>query len=309
MDIKPQSVHLAGFISALFCASSAAAFAQEPEKAAPEQAQPEPQDPAPAATQPPASPQLSAPQPLATQPPADAPGYPPADNPPPGYALPPGYAPPPGYYPPPGYGPPPCYCQPPGYLPAGTLPGHHVHDGFYMRLTTGVGVLNAKDRRGGQDRTISGSGLAMSFALGGALSPHLILYGEMLVSQALDPKVDAAGSSQALGYDLNLSGIGPGVAYYLVPLNMYLSATLAFSKVSQSSTNNGSNSARNVDITEVGVGMSFMVGKEWWVSQDWGLGLAGQLHLASMKTKPQDAGTDDRMTATALSLLFSATYN
>jgi hypothetical protein len=187
----------------------------------------------------------------------------------------------------------------------GPPPGNHLHDGFYMRLTAGLGVLTAKDSLGGQDRTISGGGMAMTFAFGGAMTPNLILYGELLMTVAMDPKVDYAETSQSLGYDLNLFGIGPGVAYYLVPSNVYFSGTLAFSQITESSGNNGSNSSRSVDVTDMGIGASFMVGKEWWVSQNWGLGAAGYLHLASMKLKNDDS----RMTATALGVLFSATYN
>ena len=174
-----------------------------------------------------------------------------------------------------------------------------------MRLTAGVGVLNMKDSLGGQDRTISGGGMAMSFAFGGALTPKLILYGELLMTAATDPRVDSGETSQNLGYDRTLSGIGPGVAYYLIPSNVYFSGTLAFSKVTESSTNNGSTNSRSVDITDMGIGASFMVGKEWWVSQNWGLGVAGYLHLASMKMKNDDT----KMTASAVGVLFSATYN
>ena len=49
-----------------------------------------------------------------------------------------------------------------------------------------------------------------------------------------------------------------------------------------------------------------MVGKEWWVTQDWGLGVAGEVLFASMK----DAGdTSITWTGTAFSVVFSATYN
>jgi hypothetical protein len=48
-----------------------------------------------------------------------------------------------------------------------------------------------------------------------------------------------------------------------------------------------------------------MVGKEWWVSANWGLGVAGIVHLASMKSTNEDS----RVTAETLSLVLSATYN
>ena len=49
-----------------------------------------------------------------------------------------------------------------------------------------------------------------------------------------------------------------------------------------------------------------MLGKEWWVSRNWGLGIAGGLFTASLKDKNVPGLT---WSAGAASLLFSATYN
>jgi len=192
----------------------------------------------------------------------------------------------------------------------GPPPGHHTHDGFYMRLTTGLGYLNAKYKYLEQDTTISGTALAATFAFGGAVANNLVLYGELLMTMAIDPKSEAGGVSKTLtDQNVNLMGIGPGVAYYLEPSNIHFSGTLAFSQVTQSNSSS-SNSNNSVDLTEMGLGLSLMFGKEWWVSHDWGLGGACMLHIASMKTKQETAGIPDtKMTATALSFLFSATYN
>lgn len=306
MDMKPRCA--AGFAAMVLCTGVGSAFAQQ---------QPDPANAAgtaapsttaalpPTAVQPAAQP--AAAQPAAVQPAATAPGYPPpAAYYPPPYYPPPGYAPPPGYYPPPGY--------PRAYYPQqelGPPPGSHIHDGFYMRLTTGLGVLSAKYKRSELDTTISGPGVAATFAFGGAVATNLVLYGEMLMTMAINPKSESAGTTQNLtNKNVNLFGIGPGVAYYLEPSNLYFSGTLAFSYVSETDSNNSNNSNSSVDLSEMGIGLSFMVGKEWWVSHNWGLGAAGLLHVASMKTKDQIAGTTpNNMTATALSVLFSATYN
>jgi hypothetical protein len=181
-----------------------------------------------------------------------------------------------------------------------------------MRLTTGLGALRAKYKTSGMDTTISGAAMAATFAFGGAVAPNLVLYGEMTMTMAIDPTVQSGETSQNLTHtNVNLFGIGPGVAYYLEPSNMYFSGTLAFSQVTASdSSSSSSTSNSSVDLTEMGIGASFMFGKEWWVSHNWGLGAAGLLQLASMKVKQEIAGaTDNRMTATALSVLFSATYN
>jgi hypothetical protein len=102
---------------------------------------------------------------------------------------------------------------------------------------------------------------------------------------------------------VDLIGFGPGLAYYLEPLNLYLSGSMQFSQVT--ANDNSSSSNANADLTDTGFGASFMAGKEWWVSSNWGLGAATMLHFASMKLKNYDG----RMTATGISVLFSATYN
>jgi len=220
------------------------------------------------------------------------------------------YPAPPGYYPPPGYAQP-GYYPPPGYYapgPVGPPPGYHEHDGFYMRLTTGITVLNATYSTNGIDNSITGAGVGFSMAFGGSITPNLVLYGEFVTSSALEPNSKRGGTSNTLtGYNVDLFGIGPGVAYFLVPANVYFSGTLAFSQLTESynGSSNSSSNNNSVDLTNMGIGASFMVGKEWWVSTNWGLGVAGMLHLASMKMKNYDS----RATAEAISILFSATCN
>jgi hypothetical protein len=176
-----------------------------------------------------------------------------------------------------------------------------------MRLITGITVLNASWKEGENDNSVTGAGMALGMALGGSITPHLVLYGEFVASVAMEPSQKVNGHSQTLsGYDVTLFGIGPGVAYYFLPGNLYLSGSLLFSQLSESDNGSSNNSSNNsIDLTNMGIGASFMVGKEWWVSTDWGLGVAGMLHLASMKMKDWDA----RATAEAISILFSATYN
>jgi len=242
---------------------------------------------------------------------------PPAYAPPPGYGYPPGYYPPPAaYYPPPGYYPPPAaYYPPPGYYPPpattsppppppGPPPGHHQHDGLYMRLGFGLGYLRASDGRLGTTETISGAGVGMDFALGAAVARNLLIFGNLTMTSATDPTRTYAGTSQTLtSSELSLWGIGPGVAYYLERLNLYFSGTVSLSNVSLSDTS--MNSTGGGDLTDFGFGAGLMVGKEWWVSSNWGLGAAALARFASMAMKDYDA----RMTATGISLLFSATFN
>jgi len=147
-------------------------------------------------------------------------------------------------------------------------------------------------------------------ALGVSVTPNLVIYGEVTASVVKDPIRNRNGvSTTRTGHYLSVAGVGPGAAYYLLPANLYFSGTLTLSYItrgyyglSESSVGSGGNGAI---LTNSDIGGAFMVGKEWWVSANWGMGVAGIVHIASMKL-PSPAS---RATAEALSLVLSATYN
>jgi len=212
-------------------------------------------------------------------------------------------APQPGYVPQPSYAPQPEPAQsyPPQAYAAPPMAGYHEHDGLYLRLLLGVGYLHGSARYLGSSESVHGVGGTFGLAVGGSVNPSLVIYGELLGTSVSDPTVEANGTSgTASGVTATMAGIGPGVAYYLDD-NLYLSGTLLFSKLSFSDTNSNDQYAS----TNWGIGAGLTVGKEWWISHDWGLGVSGQFQAASMK----DNGVDSRWTTISASLLFSATCN
>ena len=282
-------------ISAL--GSTARAQTPPPEQAPPPAAAPAaPATPAPAAAPPPGSPPAGYPPP----------GYPPPGYPPPGYGYPP-----PGYgYPPPGYAPPPGYGAP-GYAPPPQhLAGFHEHDGAYVRLHTGFGYARMSASSTGNDIVISGTSGAFGLAMGGAVTGNLILFGTFTFADITSPNIKINGTSVGAGNNsADSAGFGVGAAYYIEPANVYLAGSLLANQL-EIDDNNGNKIAE----TNWGVGFEGIVGKEWWVSDNWGLGIAAQVLLASMKDKADDTGlvaTGDTPTwkSSAFSLLFSATYN
>ena len=194
----------------------------------------------------------------------------------------------------------PGYRRPGYYTP---YYGGQTHDGFYMRLDIGVGYLSASESYGGGTDYYSGAGLTYGAAFGGAIAPNLIIFGELFGTTVLDATYTYRGSSGPSGMDITMYAFGPGVAYYFEPINLYLSGSLAFTKMSFSDTGTGA----AIDDTRLGFGLNFMVGKEWWVGREWGIGLAGQIHVATMGDYVQ--GYDTRMNAMTLSMLFSVTFN
>ena len=260
---------------------------------------------------------------------ANAPGAPPAGYPPAGYPQPgapygaapaPGY--PPGYppygYPPPGPGYPypgyPPYQGYPNayypYAPPQKSPGAHTHDGFYLRMGLGVGGLSLSMDNSGTKTEIGGTSLGVAFAFGAALTRHLIIYGEFFTVGTSDPNVKVNGQSRTLATaNASLFGIGPGVTYYFGESNFYLSSTLAFSQLTFTGALKDNRAQSD---TNWGATLKISAGKEWWASDNWGLGIAAQLALGSMKDDHltvQESSSTPAWNVGALTLLFSATYN
>jgi hypothetical protein len=210
---------------------------------------------------------------------------------------------PPGYTTPPSpYGYPPAYYAPPSYLQPPSPPEPpFVHDGFYLRMGIGVGYGHVSISSGGETTTMSGLSEAITFALGGAIAPNLILYGGLVNTSIRKPKYALDGTTvQEEGSSILTTGFGPGLAYYFMPSNAYLAGTLMLSRLSQAAPR-GSNA-----LSEWGPGGEVLLGKEWWVSPNWGLGLVAQI-VGARPVAKEISGASFKVIEAAL--LFSATYN
>jgi hypothetical protein len=216
--------------------------------------------------------------PPAAPPPAAAPGYAP------GYAPPP-----PGSYPAPGFAPPPA-------------PPVQEHAGFYLRLDLGGGYTSLSSSGGyGSSTTVSGSGPAFGIALGGAVAPNLALFGDFIFSFINQPDVTAAGYTAKSTGNVGVGGVGGGVVYYFEPINLYVSgAVAAINMVMQDKNGNMTDQSGN------GFGFEALVGKEWWVSQHWGLGAAAQFFGATGMKDKNDSSVS--WSAKSFNVLFSASF-
>jgi hypothetical protein len=188
-------------------------------------------------------------------------------------------------------------------------PGDFDHDRFYMRLHLGPALLRASYPKAGGKRIYSSIGFTLGGALGYTVAHNLILFGEGQLTVISDPGPELWGGSDRIeGYNLLLTSMGPGLAYYWDPLGLLFSGALVFPRLKFTKRPQQDGPIYSGDAivkTRFGVGADLLVGKEWWVSPDWGLGAALQLHISSTKVEGEDA----RMTTTALSLLLSATFN
>jgi hypothetical protein len=96
----------------------------------------------------------------------------------------------------------------------------------------------------------------------------------------MDPERKQTGyaSETASDQELDLFSVGPGVAYYFEPLGLYLSGTVTLAWMTMDDKNSDDDS-KTRRISDSGIGTSLTVGKEWWVSSNWGLGMASMLHI------------------------------
>lgn len=187
---------------------------------------------------------------------------------------------------------------------AGAEAGFHKHDGFYLNLMGGVGAIGFSESVGTSTVKINGTAGHFGLKLGGAISENVILFGALDGFSALNPSYTittstASGSGSLTNTTYGISSIGGGIALY-TDSNFFLAATLGMAKGTLQYT---SGAVSVTGATDYGIAANLNIGKEWWVSKDWGLGVAVVGHFSNVK----DAGNS----ATQIygGLAFSATYN
>src|SRR4029079_14699548 len=78
-----------------------------------------------------------------------------------------------------------------------------------------------------------------------------------------------------IGDDAQLVGIGIGLTYYIMPVNVYVSGAVGIGQIVFE------NYHGDREGSDIGFASDVIVGKEWWVGDDWGLGVAGQFMFAA----------------------------
>jgi hypothetical protein len=188
-------------------------------------------------------------------------------------------------------------------------PGAHTHDGLFLRFTGGPGfgiyngtgdvITTAGEIIG--DPSNEGSQVGGSISLGGSIGENLILHGDIWVSIVSTEK-----KHSQLYQEFGTAVVGLGVTYYWMPVNMYVTGSIGMANsflVLHEGTQTNSNEDLARDIT-TGVGVAVIVGKEWWVSANWALGVAIQGEF----TYAEDDNSNLIFRHGGAKVLFSATY-
>ncbi|MFP2959703.1 outer membrane beta-barrel protein [Myxococcus sp. 1LA] len=178
----------------------------------------------------------------------------------------------------------------------------HVHDGFYLRLQVGGGYLRASAADVTPDVALKGASGNINAEIGFALVNNFILYGKFYGAASPSPSIqvgDLSVEDTGDDWSQNLGAVGLGVTYYFMPANIYLSGAISYTQLSITERD------EKVAETELGGGLHLGIGKEWWVSKNWGLGIGAELALGRIR----DDSNNDNWNVTNVSIVLSATYN
>ena len=183
------------------------------------------------------------------------------------------------------------------------------HDDFFLRAAGGFGYMtnsiSFEDDIFGEEITSKASGVSMfyDFALGGVVANRLAFHINFLETVMLSPTFeyevsgetheppgDADGGTLAFGF---------GLTYFFMPINMYISPEFGFNSLILKEDGE--------DIPDTGMGFltRMLVGKEFWVSDNWGLGFA----LVFDYLMNSDSDIEETWHGMCFGGLISATYD
>lgn len=179
--------------------------------------------------------------------------------------------------------------------------GFHEHDGFYLSLSPGFGGGDFQETHfiGNSTLEMSGGTSNLDLKIGGTVVRNkLIVSGDFIGVRMLSPKTTVGSFDLGRDDGEGQQGLlGLGVTYYFMPVNLFLSGTLGvggFTYVTSDTTYH----------TDRGPGFQFKVGKEWWVSKNWGLGVS-MFFLRQHVSESNDRELDGRF----FGFLFNTTFN
>jgi len=181
--------------------------------------------------------------------------------------------------------------------------GKYQHDGFYMRFLLGGASSTMTLDDGSTEMELSGMSAAFRFQIGGTISENLIAYGEIGGIQIQNPDIEMddktyeTDDTKASNFD-----VGAGLTYYFMPTNIYLTGSILASRAELEYTR-GSTTAKGE--SDMGLGLFFGIGKEWWIADDWALGAT---LFTAYNSVPDKGSSDATISTMTFGVAFSATF-
>ena len=191
-----------------------------------------------------------------------------------------------------------------------------MHDGFFLSISPGIAFGESKadlfEAAGSWDNiTYSGPGGILDFKIGGAIAPNLILSGDFIGRSVSGPKAQSVGGTEDLDDDVVLADgtLGLGLTYYVMPANIFFSGTVGVGRFVLTNPTDDADDDESIE-TNPGLSIHAKIGKEFWVSDNWGLGVAaGYGWLGAKRDESSDADFNGEYSSHKFYVLFNTTFN
>ncbi|SHK75325.1 hypothetical protein [Fibrobacter sp. UWB12] len=185
-----------------------------------------------------------------------------------------------------------------------------THDGFFLNGIAGLGYGNYVNeiKTEGVKIESKGAKLESGFKIGGAIVPNVILHATINLSSIVtDIKAsNSEGETSTLPLKNEAYKVlvfGAGITYYIPhESNIYFSATAGLADYSEFCA-----SGRVVTEHHANFSFNLSVGKEWWVNNELGIGVALSYNHSSADTKL--VGYKGEATFNSFAVVASFTFN
>lgn len=176
-------------------------------------------------------------------------------------------------------------------------PAPETRDGFFLGFHPGASYMILKGRD--NDTRYTGFGFGLDVLIGGAPFEGFTIGG--IIGGATFPSPTYSGPDEDLvaDVDLNLFHVGAFLDYYTDPNSgFHVMAELGYVQVDTSGS-------RTDSATVGGLSLAAGLGYDWWVSDNWSLGLLGRFGFGA--TEHDQSGTKQWLMLPTLN--FTATYH
>ena len=194
------------------------------------------------------------------------------------------------------------------------------HDGFYLRLGLGAGLMRSvvdfEDVSGTSEVKARGGGAGFEFAMGGTVAPGLVIGGGIYTVSASgitwesDQVADWTDSDDDSfkGGDGAIGLLGVMLDFYPNPRGgFHIQGGLGLGTIALDNDDDDDFPGENWE--GGGGGLMLGAGYEFWISDQWSLGGVGRVLMVSGKVRGSDSDVDYDAKAIAPALLFVATHH
>ena len=175
-----------------------------------------------------------------------------------------------------------------------------THDGFYFRGATGLGYLKSSLSPG--DGSVSGLALGFDAWFGGSPIPGLVIGGGLTTFDVPSPSLKLGGQTVTFSGHAMLDIVGLFGDYYFDPTKgMHAEALVGYGVLGFSNSEGNSSN----DPSGLALGLGF--GNDWWVSDEWSIGVLGRFIYAPLSYSA--GGATAKYSTITPAVMATFTYN